>query len=240
MSGHSKWSKIKQKKGAIDAKRSASFTKLAKAVTVAAREGGGDPGMNFKLRMAMDKAKAGNLPKDKIDKAVLRGTGEGDTGQIEEAVYEAYSPGGVGMLIECLTDNKNRTVAEVKHTVGKYNGSMAGPGSVMWMFERKGVIRIEDASKVSDRDTFELTLIDAGAEDIRDEENGIEIVTGMSDLQKVVEAMSSLEIKPDSAELEYLPKEPAEVEQSVSDSILKLCEALDENDDVNNIYTNEA
>ena len=239
MSGHSKWSKIKQKKGAIDAKRSANFTKLSKAVTVAARDGGGDPGMNFKLRMAIDRAKAGNLPKDKIEKAILRGTGEGDGGQIEEAVYEAYAPGGLGMLIECLTDNKNRTVAEVKHVVGKYNGSMAGPGSVMWMFDRKGVIRIEDASKVSDCDTFELALIDAGAEDIKDEEGGIEIVTGMTDLQKVVEAMASLEIKPDSAELEYLPKEPVEVEQNVSDSILKLCEALDESDDVNNIYTNE-
>jgi len=240
MSGHSKWSKVKQKKGAIDAKRSASFSKLAKAVTVAARDGGGDPGMNFKLRMAIDRAKAGNLPKDKVEKAILRGTGEGDSGQIEEVIYEAYSPGGVGMLIECLSDNTNRIVAEVKHTVGKYNGSMAGPGSVMWMFERKGVIRIEDVSKVSDRDTFELTLIDAGAEDIRDEEDGVTVITDMTDLQKAAEAMDTLNIKPDSAELEYLPKEPVEVEQNVSDSILKLCEALDENDDVNNIYTNEA
>ena len=240
MSGHSKWSKVKQKKGAIDAKRSANFTKLSKAITIAARDGGGDPDMNFKLRMAIDRGRAGNLPKDKIEKAILRGTGEGDTGQIEEAVYEAYGPGGVGMLIECLTDNKNRTVAEVKHTVGKYNGSMAGPGSVMWMFDRKGVIRIDDASKVSDRDSFELTLIDAGAEDIRDEDDSIVVVTEVPDLQKVTEVLSSLEIKPDSAELEYLPKEPVEVEDNVADSVLKLCEALDENDDVNNIYTNEA
>ncbi len=240
MSGHSKWSKVKQKKGAIDAKRSANFTKLSKAITIAARDGGGDPDMNFKLRMAIDRGRAGNLPKDKIEKAILRGTGEGDTGLIEEAVYEAYGPGGVGMLIECLTDNKNRTVAEVKHTVGKYNGSMAGPGSVMWMFDRKGVVRVDDASKVPDRDTLELTLIDAGAEDIKDEDGSIVVVTDISDLQKVTEAMSLLEIKPDSAELEYLPKEPVDVEDNVADSVLKLCEALDENDDVNNIYTNEA
>ena len=230
----------KAEKGAIDAKRSANFTKLSKAITIAARDGGGDPDMNFKLRMAIDRGRAGNLPKDKIEKAILRGTGEGDTGLIEEAVYEAYGPGGVGMLIECLTDNKNRTVAEVKHTVGKYNGSMAGPGSVMWMFDRKGVDRVDDASKVPDRDTLELTLIDAGAEDIKDEDGSIVVVTDISDLQKVTEAMSLLEIKPDSAELEYLPKEPVDVEDNVADSVLKLCEALDENDDVNNIYTNEA
>ena len=241
MSGHSKWHKIRQKKGAIDAKRSANFSKLAKAVVIAARDGGGDPGMNFKLRMAIDKAKAGNLPKDKIDKAIVRGTGEGGDGVvIEEVVYEAYGPGSLGMLIECLTDNRNRTVAEVKHIVGKQGGSMAGPGSVMWMFDRKGVIRIDSASQISDRDEFELALIDAGAEDIRDDDGGVEIVTGMTDLQKVVEALGALKVKPDSAELEYLPKDPVEVEDKVSESIIKLCEALDENDDVNNIYTNEA
>jgi YebC/PmpR family DNA-binding regulatory protein len=240
MSGHSKWSKVKQKKGAIDAKRSANFTKLSKAITVAARDGGGDPEMNFKLRMAIDRARDGNLPKDKIENAILRGTGEGDTGQIEEAVYEAYGPGGVGMLIECLTDNKNRTVAEVKHIVSKSGCSMAGPGSVMWMFDRKGVVRIDDASTVSDRDTLELTLIDAGAEDIKDEDGSIVIVTEISNLQKAVESLGTLEIKPDSAELEYLPKEPVEVDDKASESIIKLCEILDENDDVNNIYTNEA
>jgi len=240
MSGHSKWSKVKQKKGAIDAKRSANFTKLSKAITIAARDGGGDPEMNFKLRMAIDRGRTGNLPKDKIENAILRGTGEGDTGQIEEAVYEAYGPGGVGMLIECLSDNKNRTVAEVKHIVGKYNGSMAGPGSVMWMFDRKGVIQIDDASTVTDRDAFELALIDAGAEDIRDDEGVLVIVTEISDLQKAVEVLGTLEIKPDSAELEYLPKEPVDVDEKASESILKLCETLDENDDVNNIYTNEA
>ncbi len=240
MSGHSKWSKIKQKKGALDAKRSASFCKLAKAITIAARDGGGDPSMNFKLRMTMDKAKAGNLPKDKIEKAIEKGTGGGEAGQLEEIVYEAYGAGGTGMLIECLTDNKNRTVAEVKHTVGKYNGSMAGPGSVMWMFDRKGVIRIDDASKVSDRDALELSLIEAGVEDIKDEDGSIVVVTDMTDLQKVSEALEQLEIKPDSAELEYVPKEPVAVDDAAAESILKLCEALDENDDVNNIYTNEA
>jgi YebC/PmpR family DNA-binding regulatory protein len=241
MSGHSKWSKIKQKKGAIDAKRSASFSKLAKAVTIAARDGGGDPGMNFKLRMAIDKAKGGNLPKDKIEKAISRGTGEGDDGvQIEEVVYEAYGPGGLGVLIECLTDNRNRSVAEVKHIVGKQGGSMAGPGSVMWMFDRKGVIQINDASQISDRDEFELTLIDAGAEDIRDDEGGVEVVTAMTDLQKVVEVIVGLNIKTDSAELEYLPKDTVAVDDKVAESLIKLCEALDENDDVNNIYTNEA
>ncbi len=236
MSGHSKWHKVRQKKGATDAARAKVYTKLSKAITVAAREGGGDPGMNFKLRMAIDKAKAGNLPKDKIESAIARGTGEGTEGRLEEVVYEAYGPGGVGMLIECLTDNTNRTVSEVKHILSKYGSSLAGQGSVMWMFERKGVVRIQ-ADKVLDHDTFELTMIDAGAEDIHEEDGEIMIVTDQKDLQKLIEAVSELGIPTESAELEYLPKEPMEIDEATSESLQKLYEALDENDDVNQLYS---
>lgn len=237
MSGHSKWHKIRQKKGATDAARAKIFTKLAKAVTIAAREGGGDPGMNFKLRLAIDKAKAGNLPKDKIEKAIARGTGAGSEGVLEEVVYEAYGPGGVGMLIECLTDNTNRTVAEVKHTLGKNGCSLAGQGSVMWMFERQGVIRISEETKLSDREAFELAVIDAGAEDIRDEDGEVVVVTEPAGLQAVAEAINGLAIETESAELEYLPKDPVEVDQAASDSLQRIYEALDELDDVGNVYS---
>jgi len=239
MSGHSKWHKIRQKKGATDAARAKIFTKLAKAVTIAARDGGGDPSMNFTLRMAIDKAKAGNLPKDKIEKAIVRGTGEGGEGQLEEVVYEAYGPGGIGMLIIGLTDNTNRTVAEVKHVLGKHGSSMAGQGSVMWMFDRKGVIRIDEASQVGDRDEFELSLIDAGAEDIRDDDGGLEIITGPTELQKVTEVIIGLGIEIDSADLTYIPKDPQEVDETAQEKLQILYEALDENDDVSDVITNE-
>ncbi len=239
MSGHSKWHKVRQKKGATDAARAKVFTKLAKAVTVAARDGGGDPSMNFQLRMAIDKAKAGNLPKDKIERAIARGTGEGGEGQLEEVVYEAYGPGGIGMLIIGLTDNTNRTVAEVKHILGKYGSSMAGQGSVMWMFDRKGVISLEDASKVKDRDEFELTVIDSGAEDIQDDEGGLEIITAPTDLQKVTEAINVLGIETDSADLTYVPKDPQEIDEESQKKLQTLYEALDDNDDVSDVITNE-
>lgn len=237
MSGHSKWHKIRQKKGATDAARAKVFTKLAKAITVAARDGGGDPTMNFKLRMTIDKAKAGNLPKDKIDAAITRGTGEGTEGMLEEVVYEAYGPGGVGMLIECLTDNTNRAVAEVKYILSKNGSSLAGPGSVMWMFERKAVFRFEDSSSIVDRDAFELGVIDAGAEDILEDDGELMVIADQSDFQKVGEAISECGADPDSSELEYLPKEPVEIDESTSESLQKIYEALDENDDVGNVYT---
>lgn len=239
MSGHSKWHKVRQKKGATDAARAKVFTKLAKAITIAARDGGGDPGMNFQLRMAIDKAKAGNLPKDKIERAIARGTGEGAEGQLEEVVYEAYGPGGIGMLIIGLTDNINRTVAEVKHILGKHGSSMAGQGSVMWMFDRKGVIGIEDASKVSNRDEFELAVIDAGAEDIQEDDGDLLIITAPTDLQKVTEEINTLGIETDSADLTYVPKDPQDVDVSAQDKLQTLYEALDENDDVSDVITNE-
>ncbi|MBU0531551.1 MAG: YebC/PmpR family DNA-binding transcriptional regulator [Candidatus Uhrbacteria bacterium] len=237
MSGHSKWHKIRQKKGATDAARAKVFTKLAKAVTIAARDGGGDPGMNFKLRMAIDKAKAGNLPKDKIDAAITRGTGEGSGLVLEEVVYEAYGPGGVGMLIECLTDNTNRAVSEVKHILSKNGSSLAGQGSVMWMFDRKAVFRFGDPLKIGDRDAFELCVIDAGAEDIQEEDGELMVLADQSDFQKVSEAITGCGADPDSSELEYLPKEPVEIDESASEKLQKIYEALDENDDVGNIYT---
>ncbi len=237
MSGHSKWHKIRQKKGATDAARAKVFTKLAKAITVAARDGGGDPSMNFKLRMSIDKAKAGNLSKDKIDGAITRGTGEGAEGTLEEVVYEAYGPGGVGMLIECLTDNTNRAVAEVKYVLSKNGSSLAGQGSVMWMFERKAVFRFDDASQITDRDAFELCVIDAGAEDIQDDEGELVVLADQSDFQEVSEAITGCGADPDSSELEYLPKEPVEVDAKTEESLQRIYDALDENDDVGNVYT---
>lgn len=236
MSGHSKWHNIQKKKGAVDAKRGSLFTKLAKGITVAAREGGGDSSFNFKLRMAIDAAKAANMPKDNIERAVKRGTGEGAENQIEEVIYEGFGPGGVAILIQCLTDNRNRTIAEVKHLVNKRGGSLGNPGSVMWMFERKGVVTIVDAAAITDRDTFELAVIDAGAEDIRDNDGIIQVVCEVKDIQTVAQAVEELGIKADGAGIEYLAKE--ELDPGEPEKLTSFLETLDENDDVDTIYTN--
>lgn len=239
MSGHSKWSKIKRKKGDSDQKRGNLFTKLSKAVTIAARDGGGDPASNFKLRLAIDKAKAGSVPKDTIDKAIKRGTGELEGGQIEEIVYEGFGPGGTAIIIETLTDNKNRTVASVKHILSKYGGSLGSSNSVLWQFERKGIIRLlKTTTQNKDQDEFQLQMIDAGAEDIQEEDDELILITKLEDLQKTKEALEKMDIAVENAELEYIAKEDIKLDDNAKQTLEKLFASLDEDDDVNNFFSN--
>lgn len=231
MSGHSKWSTIKRAKEAKDAKRSNAFTKLSKIISVAARDGS-DPEMNFKLRMAMDKARAANMPKDNIERAVKKGSGELDGVQIESLIYEVYGPEGVAMIVEVLTDNKNRTVSEIKHILSKHNGNMGSTGSVMWMFDAKGEIVLKK-EKISDEE--ELKLIEAGAEDIV-KDGEVKIICAIDDLESVKNKIDEQGFDIKSSDMVYIAKDKVTPEDP--DKILKLFDALDDNDDVNNIYAN--
>ncbi len=215
------------------------FTRLGKAITLAAREGGGDPDTNFKLRLAIDKARAANVPMGNIDRAIERGTGGADGFQMEEILYEGFGPGGIAVYMEALTDSRNRTVAELKHLFLKYGGNLGGPGSVGWMFERKGVIRVAADKLAGREEVFEMKAIEAGAEDIRREDDGITIMTAVSDLEKVKKALQG-EAEFDSAELEYIPKETVEPDAAAKEAMEKISEELEENSDVNNYYTNLA
>jgi YebC/PmpR family DNA-binding regulatory protein len=241
MSRHSKWSKVKQFKGAVDAKRAASFTKLARELTVAAREKGPDPAFNVRLRMAIERAKKGLMPKENIERAIRRGSGEGGKeGRIEELTYEAYGPVGSALIIECLTDNRNRAVAEVKHVLTKKGGRFAEPGSVAHLFHRKGVIRIEDGIPADKREDAELELIDAGALDITDDESAIEIQTQAADLMKIAEVAEKLGLNIESANMEWIPKMPLDVAEDTGMKVEELIEALEESDDVQRVYSNLA
>ena len=228
MSGHSKWSKIKHQKGAADAKRSNIFTKHAKAIAVAAKNGK-DPEMNSNLRQAIDAARAVNMPKSNIDKAILRGAGELPGQELVEATYEGYGPNGVALIIETITDNKNRTVSFVKSVLNKYGGSLGGPNSTAFMFDKKGVIRMESANEEA-----QLKAIDAGAEDVVEEEGGLTIYTSPSNLDKVKEALGEV----DFADLDMLPQNKADLDDSAKASVEKMLTELEENDDINNVYSN--
>ncbi len=232
MSGHSKWATTKRAKEGKDAKRSGLFTKLAKAISIAARDGG-DPEMNFKLRMAIDRAKKLSLPKDNIERAIKSGTGENGGAIIEEITYEGYGPGGIALIIETITDNKNRTVGEVKHMLSKYGGNLGGSGSVMWMFDRKGVIYLENPSINEEQ---ELIIIDVGAEDIITDDNSVIIYTLDSDLHKIKEQLEKNGFDISDSKLEFVPKDKAAVESE--EKVLRILDALDDLDDVQNIYTN--
>lgn len=237
MSGHSKWSKIKRQKGAADQKKGAIFSKLAKEIFLAARQGGGDPEMNFSLRMVVDKAKAANMPKDNIERAIKKGTGEDTEGaQIEEIIYEGYGPGGVALLIETATDNRNRTGAEIKHILSKHGGNLGASGSVAWMFHRKGVIVIEG---VTDADELTLTAIDAGAEDVEKEDTTITITTEPEKLIATKEALEAAGHTIASAELEKKPNNLTALEDAGDqDKLERIIEGLSDCDDVTNFYTN--
>ncbi len=239
MSGHSKFHTIAKKKGAADSQRAVVFAKFAKTIAVAARSGGSDPTFNFQLRMAIDAAKAVNMPKDNIERAIKHGSGEDGTGQIDEVIYEGFGPGGSAILVKCLTDNRNRSVAEVKHITSKNGGVIGAQGSVMWMFEKKGVVTIEDVSVIKDRDAFELAMIDAGAEDIQEEDDIIEVVSAPEGLKRISDAVESLKIKPTSVEIVYLPKEQLIITDSVIQTELeKLLDALNDLEDVDQVYIN--
>jgi len=236
MSGHSKWHSIKHKKGALDAKRGKLFTKFIKEITVAARTGGGDPDGNARLRKAVLDAKAGNMPNETIDRAIRRGTGEEEGVTYEEITYEGYGPGGVALLIESMTDNRNRTVAEVRHIFSKNGGNLAAAGAVAWMFEKKGYIVVPQAAKTED-ELFEI-VTDAGAEDLRSDEDNFEIITTPADFDGVLEAVKNSGVEPQVAEVEMVPKEYKRLEGSEAKQMLKLMEALEDHDDVQKVSAN--
>lgn len=240
MSGHSKWATTRRQKEIVDKKRGNVFTKIARNITVAARDGGGDLETNFKLRIAVDQGKAANMPKDNIDRAIKKGTGELKGEAIEEVIYEGVGPDNTFFVIQSLTDNKNRTVAEIRHIFSKAGGALGSQNSVMWQFDKKGVIRIADyKTKITDKDEFELNLIDWGADDVADEEGDLIVYTKVENFQKVREALEKNNIACEFAEIEYLPKEYKKIESEKSkEQLQKLFDTLDENDDVNNFYTN--
>ena len=236
MAGHSKWAQIKHKKKATDAKRGALFTKLARAIQVAARDGGGDPAGNATLANAIQKAKDGGMPKQNIERAIAKGTGaDTDADAIETVVYEGYGPGGVAVLVEALTDNRNRTGSEVRHLFSKSGGSLGEPGSVAWVFEKKGVILV-DAAAASEDDL--MVAIDAGAEDVAIDDDVYEVVTAPADLQGAREALEGAGIPIESAELTMRPTSRVEVDEGQVGSLMRLIEALEEHDDVNAVHAN--
>lgn len=236
MSGHSKWHSIKHKKAAIDAKRGKLFTRYIKEITIAARMGGGDPESNARLRHAIDGAKSVNMPSDNIKKAVMRGTGELDGVNYEENRYEGYGPGGVAIIVETLSDNKNRTVSEVRHTFSKYNGNLGESGCVGWMFSRKGVILLEKDAIAEDA-LMELAL-ESGAEDIRTEDDSYEVITAPDDLIAVNDAIKAAGIEPFSAEISMIPNNTVHLEGKHAEQALKLLEKLEELDDAQNVWSN--
>ena len=236
MSGHSKWHSIKHKKGAADAKRGKLFSKLARAITVAARDGGGDPSGNPTLATAIQKAKEASMPKDKIQKAIDVGTGAGSDGAaIERIVYEGYGPAGVAVLVEALTDNRNRASAEIRHAFSKHGGNLGEPGSVAWIFEKKGAI-VVDSSRYSEDDL--IGAIDAGAEDVREDGDQLRIICEPTDLTAVREALEGEEIEIVSAGLATEPKSTVELKGHDAERLLKLLDALDEQDDVDEVFAN--
>ncbi len=237
MSGHSKWHTIKHKKGALDAKRGKLFTKLIKEITIAARSGGtGDITQNARLRKAVTDAKAGNMPADTIDRAIKRGTGELEGVQYDEITYEGYGPGGVAVMVEVTTDNRNRTVAEIRSTFSKNGGNMGETGSVGWMFNRKGQIILEANAKGED-EMMELAL-EAGADDFQAEEDSYQILTTPEDFLSVLDNIKAHGLEPLSAEVAMIPINTIELDSSLVKSMLKLYDTLDDHDDVQNVYMN--
>lgn len=236
MSGHSKWATIKRKKGATDAKRGKIFSKLIKEITVAAKMGGGDPGGNPRLRTAIDAAKAENMPNDNIQRAVKRGSGEMEGVTYDEITYEAYGPGGAAMMIEVLTDNKNRTVAEIRHMLSKGGGNMGESGSVGWIFHKKGSI-VVDKGAVAEDALMELAL-EAGAEDIQDAGDSFEVVTDPSSFDAVLSAIKGKNIPTVSAKIGLIPQNTVQLTGDPAEKILKLMENLEDHDDVQNVYAN--
>jgi YebC/PmpR family DNA-binding regulatory protein len=236
MSGHSKWHSIKHKKAVVDARRGQQFTKLARAITVAAREGGGDPDGNPALALAIQKARDASMPKDNIERAIGKGTGEGvDADRIETVLYEGYGPGGVALLIEALTDNRNRTGADVRHLLSKHGGNLGEPGSVSYLFQKQGVI-VVDASRYDEEDL--IPAIDAGALDIAVDEDVFEVITEPADLVAVRDALVSAGVDIESADLVQRPMSRVPVEEADATRLIRLIDALEESDDVTTVNAN--
>jgi YebC/PmpR family DNA-binding regulatory protein len=236
MSGHSKWATIKHKKAATDAKRGRAFTKLIRELTIAARTGGGDPDTNPRLRTAITAAKAENMPNDNIDRAIQRGTGQLEGETLEEVTYEGYGPGGVGMLVQVVTGNRNRAAGEIRHMFSKNGGNMAETGAVGWMFHRKGDISV--AKEAADEDKMLGIVLDAGAEDLRDDGSSWEVVTPPEAMEKVRDALVAAGIAPASAEVAWVPQNYVKLVGQQAQQMLRMMEALEEHDDVQHVYAN--
>jgi YebC/PmpR family DNA-binding regulatory protein len=238
MSGHSKWSSIKHKKGAADAKRGQLFTKLTRALIVAAKDGGPDPASNLALQNAIEKARDASMPKDNIERAIARGSGTGaDAASYEHISYEGYGPGGVAVYVDVLTDNRNRTAGEVRHTFARHDGNLAESGAVAWLFERKGVVLVDRDS--TDEEELTLAAADAGAEDVAEEGSSFEVTCAPEDLHSVREALEAAGFAVTDAEVTMLPKTTVEIEEeSVARKVLKLIDGLEENDDIQDVYAN--
>jgi YebC/PmpR family DNA-binding regulatory protein len=237
MSGHSKWASIKHKKAIVDSRRGQQFTKLARAITVAARDGGGDPAANATLENAIRKAKLASMPKENIERAIAKGTGAGAEGEaaLQTVLYEGYGPGGVAILVEAVTDNRNRTGADVRHAFSKYGGSLGEPGSVAYLFEKKGTIAI-DATRHEEEDL--MAAVEAGAEDISAEDDLWEVVTGPADYARVLAALEAADVEIESAELAYRPSSLVPIDESQVGKLMRLIEALEESDDVGEVHAN--
>lgn len=236
MSGHSKWHTIKHKKGAADAKRGKLFTRIIKELTVAARNGGGDPDTNPRLRTIIAEAKANNMPSDNIKRAIRRGTGEEPGVSYEEAQYEGYGPGGAAVIIDVLTDNKNRTVGELRHMLTKYGGNLAETNAVAWMFSKKGYIVVPKDK--ADEDTLMSAVLEAGGDDLRDDEDSWEVLCAPDAFQAVLDAVKGLGIEPAVAEISMIPQNYLKLEGKQAQQMVKLMDVLDEHDDVNKVWSN--
>lgn len=236
MAGHSKWAQIKRKKGVVDAKRGALFTKLAREIAIAARAGGPDPAANFKLRLAVQRAKAANMPNDNIDRAIQKATGSGENENLEELTYEGYGPGGTAILVSVVTDNRNRTVAEVRHQFTRAGGSLGEAGSVAWQFEPKGVITVPVETR--DPDEVALLAIDAGAEDVQVQDGSVEIQTEPSSLEDVRKQLEAQGFEVENADFAMIPKTTIELDEKTAIQALRLLDSIEELEDVQRVYSN--
>jgi YebC/PmpR family DNA-binding regulatory protein len=236
MSGHSKWSTIKRQKGLVDAKRGAIFTKLSREIILAAKQGGGDPAMNFKLRLAVQRAKGQNMPSDNIERAIAKATGAGQDEQLDEIQYEGYGPGGTAIIVQALTDNRNRTVAEVRHRFSRSGGNLGQDGSVAWQFEAKGLITIPAGS--GDPDDVALFAIDAGADDVNVDAETIEVQTDPGNLETVRKALEGHGLHVENADFALVPRVTVDLDEKAQHQAMKLIEALEDLDDVQRVYSN--
>jgi YebC/PmpR family DNA-binding regulatory protein len=237
MSGHSKWSTIKRKKGAADARRGQLFTRLARELAIAARQGGGDPNANFRLRLAISRAREKSMPKDNIERAIARGAGEGkDGGGLEEVFYEGYGPHGVALMIECVTDNRNRAVAEIRHVLTRYGGSMGETGSVGWQFNRGAYFSFPDDGLDQDK-IFELA-VEAGADDVTFDDGYVEITGSIENFKEISDSLESAKIVPEEAGLRMVPTNEVDLEPGETTQVLRVIENLEELDDVQNVFSN--
>jgi YebC/PmpR family DNA-binding regulatory protein len=236
MSGHSKWASIKHKKGALDAKRGKIFSRIIKELTVAARGGGGDPDMNPRLRSVIADAKAQNMPADNIKRAIRRGTGEEPGVSYEEAQYEAYGPGGAAVILEVLTDNKNRTVGELRHLLEKHGGNLAAAGAVAWLFAKKGYIVVEKSK--ADEEKLMAAVLDAGADDLQDDDDNWEVLSSPEAFPKVNEAVKALGIEPATAQVSMIPQNYVKLEGKPATQMVRLMDALEDHDDVQHVWSN--